>query len=358
MLFRQLYDATSSTYTYLLADEDSREAVYIDTVFEQHARDAALVEELELTLVAVLDTHVHADHVTGAWLMRERFGARIGLSHESGAEGADLMLRQGDRVSFGKRALEVRCTPGHTNGCVTYVLDDHSMAFTGDALLIRGAGRTDFQQGDARKLYHSVHEQIFSLPDDTILYPGHDYSGRLCTTVGEEKKYNPRLGGQRSVDDFVGFMENLGLAHPKQIDVALPANLMCGKPSAERPGPSKPDWAPVVLSYAGVPELTPDWVYENRDKVRIIDVREPAELAGELGYIKNAESIPLSQLTAAAADWDRQAPVVLVCHAGGRSAQAATLLSKNGFVRVANVIGGMIRWRESALPTVQSSSEG
>lgn len=358
MLFRQLFDAKSSTYTYLLADEDSREAVFIDTVFEQHVRDAALLEELGLTLVAVLDTHVHADHVTGAWLMRERFGARIGISHASGAECADLMLRQGDRVGFGKHALEVRCTPGHTDGCVTYVLDDRSMAFTGDALLIRGAGRTDFQQGDAHKLYRSVHEQIFSLPDDTLLYPGHDYSGRLVTTVGEEKKYNPRLGGERSVEDFVGFMTNLGLAHPKQIDVALPANLICGKPTDERPGPSRPDWAPVVVSYAGVPELPPEWVHEHRDQVRVVDVREPAELTGELGHIENAESIPLGQLTSASADWDREAPVVLVCRSGGRSAQAANLMNKNGFQRVAHVIGGMIRWRASALPAVRSSSEG
>ena len=150
-LFRQLFDPTSSTYTYLLADKG--EAVLIDPVFEQVRRDAALIGELGLKLVWSLETHVHADHVTGAWLMKEKLGAGIALSEASGAQGADRYLKDGDRVEFGRRSLEVRATPGHTSGCVTYVLDDESMAFTGDCIMIRGSGRTDFQQGDARALY-------------------------------------------------------------------------------------------------------------------------------------------------------------------------------------------------------------
>jgi glyoxylase-like metal-dependent hydrolase (beta-lactamase superfamily II) len=146
-IFRQLYDATSSTYTYLLADEG--QAVLIDPVFEQARRDAALLRELDLRLLYTLDTHVHADHITGAWLLQRRLGSRIALSAASGAQGADRQLQHGDRVSFGRRHLEVRATPGHTDGCVSYVLDDQQMAFTGDTLLIRGCGRTDFQQGSA-----------------------------------------------------------------------------------------------------------------------------------------------------------------------------------------------------------------
>jgi sulfur dioxygenase len=164
VIFRQLFDASSSTYTYLLGDRASGEALLIDPVFEQVRRDAALVHELGLRLVWTLETHVHADHVTGAWLLKRRAGSAIALSAASGAEGADRLLCDGDRVAFGARHLEVRATPGHTNGCLTYVLDDQSMAFTGDCLLIRGSGRTDFQQGDPAAMYHSVRERIFSLP--------------------------------------------------------------------------------------------------------------------------------------------------------------------------------------------------
>ena len=238
LIFRQLFDAASSTYTYLLADPQSREAVIIDTVYEQHLRDRALVEELGLKLVAALDTHCHADHVTGAWLMRLATGCKIGISRRYGddLQGADLRLDHGDRVAFGRRTLEVRATPGHTDGCLTYVTNDHRLAFTGDCLLIRGAGRCDFQQGNAATLFRSITGQIFSLPDDCLIFPGHDYSGRTVTTVGEERAHNPRIGGQANERDFVGFMENLNLPHPRQIAVAVPANLRSGKPARDRPG--------------------------------------------------------------------------------------------------------------------------
>jgi len=175
LIFRQLFDPPSSTYSYLLADPKARTAVIIDPVFEQVRRDAALIEELGLTLIYSLETHVHADHVTGAWLLRRRTGCRIALSAESGAQGADRLLVPDDVVAFGARNLQVRATPGHTNGCLTYVLDDRSMAFTGDCLMVRGSGRTDFQGGDAQAMYRSIHGQIFTLPDDCLLYPAHDY---------------------------------------------------------------------------------------------------------------------------------------------------------------------------------------
>jgi glyoxylase-like metal-dependent hydrolase (beta-lactamase superfamily II) len=214
VIFRQLFDQQSSTYTYLLADPASREALLIDPVFEQARRDAALIEELGVKLAWTLDTHVHADHITGAWLLKEKLGSRIAISRASGAEGADRYLERDEKLAFGKRHLVARATPGHTGGCMSYVLDDDSMAFTGDALLIRGCGRTDFQQGDARTLFRSVREQIFSLPDRCLVYPGHDYRGLSATSVGEEKLYNPRLAESIGEQDFVGYMENLGSRTP------------------------------------------------------------------------------------------------------------------------------------------------
>ena len=160
LILRQLFDPASSTYTYLLGDAATREAVLIDPVFEQARRDAALVRELGLRLEMTLETHVHADHVTGAWALKTLLDRAIGVSAASGASGADRYLVHGDRIAFGSRRLTVRATPGHTDGCMTYVLDDETIAFTGDCLLIRGTGRTDFQQGDARAMFHSVREQI------------------------------------------------------------------------------------------------------------------------------------------------------------------------------------------------------
>jgi glyoxylase-like metal-dependent hydrolase (beta-lactamase superfamily II) len=231
MLFRQLYDAETSTYTYLLADEGSRQAVLIDPVAEQVERDLRLVAELGLELEYTLETHVHADHVTGASQIRERLGTRSVVAAEGGASCGDVHVHDGDRVRFGRHQLEVRTTPGHTAGCLSFVLDGTSpqpMAFTGDALLIRGCGRTDFQQGDPHALYRSVHDKLFSLPPHTLVYPGHDYKGLTVSTVGEELAHNPRLGGGKTEEEFVAIMKSLRLGLPKKIDVAVPANLNCG----------------------------------------------------------------------------------------------------------------------------------
>jgi sulfur dioxygenase len=345
LIFRQLFDPQSSTYTYLLADGAAGEAVLVDPVFEQARRDAALLAELGLTLVTTLDTHVHADHVTGAWLLKDALGSAIAVSRNSGAEGADRYLGHGDRVSFGTRYLEVRETPGHTGGCLTYVLDNHSCAFTGDALLVRGAGRTDFQEGDPATLYRSVHAQIFTLPERCLLYPGHDYRGLTVTSVAEERRYNPRLGGELSEQDFCGFMNNLGLPHPKQMDAAVPANLRCGRPAATATMTSDADWAPLAFTFAGVWEIEPHWVEEHRAALQILDVREPEEYEGPLGRIPGSRLIPLGSLAERAAELDRETPIVAVCRAGGRSARATSILATAGFTRVANLAGGMLRWR-------------
>jgi sulfur dioxygenase len=357
LVFRQLFDQSSSTYTYLLADPASRQAVLIDPVFEQVRRDSALISELGLVLVATLETHVHADHVTGAWLLRHKLGSQIELAASGGASGADRLLAHGDVVRFGSRHLTVRATPGHTNSCLTYVLDSERMAFTGDCLLIRGCGRTDFQQGDAAALYRSVKEQIFSLPDDCELWPGHDYQGRTETTVAEEKRLNPRLGGGRSLEDFVGYMKNLGLAHPKQIDVAVPANLRCGQPGADKPVPVEPSWAPLAYTFAGVWELEPHWLEEHSREVQIIDVRDADEFSGEMGHVPGSQLIPLDQLAERAPSLDRSRPVVAVCRSGGRSAQATIILSRAGFTDVANLAGGMLGWLAQGYPVENSASE-
>ena len=345
LIFRQLFDTQSSTYTYLVGDSESGEAILIDPVFEQVRRDAALVHELNLHLMWTLDTHVHADHVTGAWLMRQRAGSRIALSASGGAAGADCLLKHGDRIEFGKRHVEVRATPGHTNGCLTYVLDDQSKAFTGDCLLIRGSGRTDFQQGDPRLMFKSVREEIFSLPATCLLYPGHDYRGVTVTSVAEERRFNPRLGGDIGVDDFAGYMRNLGLPHPKQIDVAVPANLKCGQREDGDVSLTAPTWAALTYTFAGIWEIQPQSLEEVADKVQIIDVRERSEYDGPLGHIRGALLIPLGELARRTEELARERPIVAVCRSGARSAQATVILQQAGLKDAANLAGGMLRWR-------------
>jgi glyoxylase-like metal-dependent hydrolase (beta-lactamase superfamily II)/rhodanese-related sulfurtransferase len=350
MVFRQLFDPQSSTYSYVLGDPQSREAVLIDPVFEQARRDAALIDELGLNLVATVETHVHADHVTGAWLQKQRFGSAIVISADSGAEGADRYVKHGERIAIGKRYLEVRATPGHTSGCITLVLDDESRAFTGDALLIRGSGRTDFQQGDPRALYRSVRSQILSLPPTCLLYPGHDYRGLTVTSVAEEQRFNPRLGGQAAEGDFVGYMNNLGLPHPKLMDVAVPANLRVGRPESDAALAPQPTWAPLTFTFAGIHEIQPQALEECACNPQIVDVREPDEFEGPLGRIPGAISIPLGQLNARAGELAKDRPVVTVCRSGARSAQASVMLQKLGFSDVANLAGGMLRWRSDVHP--------
>jgi len=225
-MFRQLFDRESCTYTYLLADSLSKEAVLIDPVIELSERDANLLKELGLNLKYVMNTHVHADHITGTGRLKKLApGVKSVISANSGGE-ADILVRDGDKLAVGSLSLEVAETPGHTAGCITYINREGGCAFTGDALLIRGCGRTDFQGGSASTLYKSVWSRILALPDNTVLYPAHDYKGQTATTVGEEKKFNPRL--TKTEEEFVTLMSNLNLAYPKKIDESLPANMVCG----------------------------------------------------------------------------------------------------------------------------------
>lgn len=349
MIFRQLFDTVSSTYTYLLGCEDTREAVVIDPVFEQHSRDTALIRELDLKVKYVLDTHVHADHVTGAWLMHKALNAETVLSAQAGASNIDVPINHGEVLAFGNCSLTARATPGHTGGCVTYVTHNQDMAFTGDCLMIRGAGRTDFQAGDEHIMWRSIQDQIFSLPDDCLIYPGHDYYGRAVSSILEEKKFNPRIGGEAREEDFTGYMENMALPHPKMIDIAVPANMNGGRPTDDHL-PGEQDWGPVTMTFAGVPEIAPDWVARHIEALFVLDVRSPGEFEGDLGHIHNAHLVPLDELRERMDEVPRNQPVVTVCQSGKRSAMAAEILLKSGYKEVANVAGGLIQWSRLALP--------
>lgn len=230
MLFRQLFDAETWTYTYLIADETTREAALIDPVAEQVERDLKVVRELGLKLVLVLETHVHADHVTGAGRLRELTGARVAAS-PSGAPCVDRQVREGEELALGSLRIQVLATPGHTDDSLSYLVGPK--LFTGDALLIRACGRTDFQNGDAGQLYDSITQRLFTLPEETEVYPGHDYAGLTMSTIGEEKRHNPRLAG-KSREEFITFMNNRKLEPPKKLDIAVPANRACGKPAVQQ----------------------------------------------------------------------------------------------------------------------------
>jgi len=351
MVFKQLFDQASGTFSYLLADEDSHEAVFIDTVYEQHDRDLALVRELGLTLKACIETHCHADHVTGAWLMKHHTGCDIVASVSSAIDPLDISIKEGDAYDFGRHSLHVLETPGHTDGCISLVLDARTMVFTGDTLLIRGCGRTDFQQGSANKLYNSIREKLFALPDDCIVYPAHDYTGRNASSIGEEKEYNPRIGGQANEVDFVGYMENMNLPHPRQIDIAVPANLKAGKPDKM---PEPPDWAPVVVTYSGMLEVTPQWVAANRGSVNILDVRTSVETEEEGTRIAGALLIPINELRERLNEVPKDKPVMTICRSGKRSVLAATILRKEGWEKVANIKGGLLQWQAEGLPSIAS----
>ncbi|MEB3331599.1 MAG: rhodanese-like domain-containing protein [Synechococcaceae cyanobacterium] len=361
LLLRQLFDADTGTYTYLIADVASSQGVLIDPVYEQHSRDRSLIRELGIALVASLDTHAHADHITGSWLMHRATGCAIGLAAVIGAENVSLPLRHGERVGFGGRHLQVRATPGHTDGCLSFVLDDASLAFSGDALLVRGCGRCDFQQGDARTLYRSIQEQILSLPPSCLLYPGHDYAGRAVSSVAEEKAFNARLGGAANARDFVIYMESLRLPHPGRLAEALPANLRCGRPLAAADDaaavPVEAVWAPLQHSYAGLPELHADWLVEHREAVTLLDVRSSEEFHGPDGHLAGSLLIPLPELPQRLGEIPGERPVVVLCHSGSRSALATQQLQRAG-LRVANLHGGLRHWEAEGFPLQRSGSGG
>lgn len=227
MIFKQLFDTESSTYTYFIAEPQTREAVLIDPVDTHIDKYLALLAQYNCTLKYSLETHVHADHITGGGILRQKTAAQTGVASACGAKTADLQLKDGDELAFANETIKVIATPGHTPGSTSFLWRDR--LFTGDALLINGCGRTDFQGGDSASQYHSIVNKLFTLPDDTLVYPGHDYNGRRVSNIAQEKSINPRLAG-KTLDEFVQIMSSLKLPKPRLIDIAVPANRKCGVP--------------------------------------------------------------------------------------------------------------------------------
>ncbi len=341
-VFYQLFEPITSTYTYIVGDATSKEVAIIDPVRETVTRDIQLINELGLKLKYVLETHIHADHVTSASTLREEFGAQTALSEVAGVECSDIPLKDGDVLELGSKAIKVLTTPGHTNTCLSYLFEDS--VFTGDALLIRGTGRTDFQQGDSKELFESIRDKLFALDDQTFVYPGHDYKGRTKSTIGQEKEFNPRVGMDKSLQDFVKIMDELDLPNPKQIHEAVPANLVCGRVQK----------APLISFELvdQVPTTTPENLDEHKSKVRVVDVRTPEEFTGELGHVPGSQLVTLGDdLDQWLKTADKSDEIVFVCRSGARSANATLMSQDLGFKHVYNMEGGMILWNQKGLKT-------
>ncbi len=339
----QLFDPASSTYTYLLFDQDSRDALIIDPVDDQLERDLAALKEYGLKLRWTVETHAHADHITSAGQLAEHAGAKTAAPEGCGITTAAVQLRHEDTLKFGGEQIRALHTPGHTAGSMCFLWRDQ--VFTGDTLLINGCGRTDFQSGSAQALYRSITEQLFSLPDAITVWPGHDYQGRTHSSIGAERSGNPRLAG-KSMEEFVTLMNNLNLPKPKRIDVAVPANLTSGlRHDAEgglllsaRPAPG----------YAGdvMPQLAWQWV-QNRQAV-LVDVRTDAEREW-VGFVPDAVPIAWKQwpIMSMNSDFDQVLraavppgkKVVLLCRSGVRSIAAAKRATELG-MEAYNILEG------------------
>lgn len=350
IIFHQLFEQESSTYTYIIADKKTKEAAIIDPVLETVDRDIKLINELGLKIIYALDTHIHADHITGAGELRKRLGIKTAVSAVADVDCVDIPLADGHELRLGDKVIKVIATPGHTNTCLTYSFE--GMIFTGDALLIRGCGRTDFQQGSSDKLYKSVREKLFTLPDETIIYPGHDYRGHTSSTVGTEKQHNPRLKESISSEEFKKIMNELKLANPKKIHEAVPANMACGRASDARVlHPQAVDGIPEIT----VEDLSRHLVDAQSKKIRLVDVRNPDEFNNELGHIEGAELVTLGpDLAAFLEKGNRSEEIVFICRSGGRSGSATAESIKMGYKFTTNMAGGMIRWNEKKLPVVRN----
>lgn len=344
MIFYQLFEKETSTYTYLLADERTKEAILIDPVIEMISRDSELIEQLDLNLKYILETHVHADHITASGELKKRFGAKVAISSAYDMSCVDLHLDDGQILNFGSHQIIVHHTPGHTSGCLTYQIGN--MIFTGDALLIRGCGRTDFQEGSSDKLFESVRHKLFLLPDETLIYPGHDYKGFSHSTVGFEKKFNSRLKIENSKEDFIQIMQQLKLANPKKIHEAVPANLNCGLPLSN-------DFKNIYL-IDNAPTMSAENFLKLLGHVQLIDVRGEDEFNNELGHIPGAQLVTLGEdLEKYLKKSINNQKMVFVCRSGKRSLTATKLALHLGFKEVFNLEGGMLKWNELRYPVVK-----
>ena len=361
MIFKQLFDPETATYTYLIGDPHAKEAVIIDPVNTHIDNYLKLLQELGLQLKYALETHVHADHITAGGLLRQRLGVQTAVSELCGAETADIQIQDGDIFTFGdNQQITAIATPGHTPGSISYLWRDH--LFTGDSLLIGGCGRTDFQGGDASALFDSITQRLFTLPDETLVYPGHDYQGRRVSNIIEERTTNPRLAN-KSRQQFIDIMANLKLPKPRLIEEAVPANLFCGLDETQRHDaiaatPSNPPLRQTTSIQDLVAEVKQQITEVSvatakqllaAGNIVLVDTREESEFAA--GYIENALLLPRGVLEFKLGNTpelsDKNKAVLLYCRSGNRSALAAKAMQQLGYTNVLSMAGGYEAWIKS-----------
>ena len=342
MIFRQLFDSVSGTYSYLLASRSGGEALIIDPVLEKVDRYLQLITELNLKLVKAVDTHLHADHITGLGALRDRTHCITVMGENTKADIVSMRLAEGDKLTIEGVSMDVLYTPGHTDDSYSFLM--HDRVFTGDTLLIRGTGRTDFQNGDARAQYESLFGKLLRLPDETMVFPAHDYKGDTVSTIGEERRYNPRLQ-VKSVDDYVALMANLKLPNPKMMDVAVPSNMKIGLAQQEI---ARRGWA---LDAAQAIKLI------GRPDVAFVDLREAGEREKH-GSIPDSLHAPYGDLQdniraggilrELARATDRR--IVFYCAFGERSAMAVQAAQDAGMTASVHIEGGMDAWKRAQGP--------
>jgi glyoxylase-like metal-dependent hydrolase (beta-lactamase superfamily II)/rhodanese-related sulfurtransferase len=344
MIFRQLFDSVSGTYSYLLASRPGGEALILDPVLEKADRYCKLLQELNLKLVKAVDTHLHADHVTGLGALRDRTHCITIMGEQSKADVVSMRVSDGDKVTIEGVALDVLYTPGHTDDSYSYLAGDR--VFTGDTLLIRGTGRTDFQNGSARAQYDSIFNRLLKLPDETLVFPAHDYKGDTVSTIGEEKRCNPRLQ-VKSIDEYVELMGNLNLPNPKLMDVVIPANMHVGMHQDELAKQGLALNARQAIDSLGRPD------------VLLVDLRESGErtkhgtLSGALHapYPSIDENLqPGGMLREVAAATGRR--IVFFCAFGERSAMAVQAAKEAGLANAAHIAGGIDAWKKAGGPVL------
>jgi len=342
MIFRQLFDSVSGTYTYLLASRRGGEALIIDPVLDKVGRYLQLVKELDLQLIKAVDTHVHADHITGLGALRDRTQCITVMGEHSNVDVVSMRVAEGDKLTIEGLSLDVLYTPGHTDDSYSFLMGDR--VFTGDTLLIRGTGRTDFQNGSARTQYESLFGKLLRLPDDTLVYPAHDYKGDTVSTIGEEKAHNPRLQ-VKSVDEYVELMNSLNLPNPKMMDVAVPANLRVGL-SQE---------AVAQRGWACLPAAAIAWV--GKPDVAFIDLREGDErrkhgvIPGSLHapYPDLSENIAVGGMLHELATATTKR-MLFYCAFGERSAMAVQAAQEAGLASARHIQGGIDAWKKAGGP--------
>lgn len=345
MIFRQMFDQVSGTYSYLMASRPGGEALIIDPVLDKVDRYLALVKELDLKLVKAVDTHMHADHITGLGALRDKTRCITVMGEQTKADVVSMRLADGDKLTIEGLALEVLYTPGHTDDSYSFVMPDR--VFTGDTLLIRGTGRTDFQNGDPRAQYESIFGRLLKLPETTLVYPAHDYKGDTVSTIGEERAFNPRLQ-VKSIDEYVALMNGLNLPNPKMMDVAIPANMKVGYLQEEIANRGWAMTAKAAMNVLGKPD------------VALIDLRERTERERH-GTIPGSLHVPYPSLQENIATGgmlhelakSTGKRLLFYCAFGERSAMAVQAAQDGGLANACHIQGGLDAWKKAEGPLVR-----